>query len=164
VSKAQLLHNCLILFCFSLDISISDNVPMNLMCDDEEVVSTNNMKNENPEVLQVKANERMGRTCGGNMADGFFIGNIMDKKVNCSVVELHPVDRVPGQSTNFKQKKSSSRMSEICSKMANVMLTKYEIEGLRAVVKWLKSLPTTKKGVPKDIPNPDQLLKDAQVS
>jgi hypothetical protein len=151
---------------FSLDITVSDSVPVNLMCgdDDEEVVSTNNIKNVCPEVLHVKANERMGRACGGKMPEEFFCGNSLEKKIGCSVVELHPVDKGQGKMVNSKPKKSSSSMSEICSKMANVMLTKYEREGLRAIVKWLESLPANKKGLPKDIPDPDLLLRDTRVS
>lgn len=151
--------------CFSLDITVSDSVPLNLMCgdDDEEVVSTNNVKNVCPDVLHVKANERTGRACGGKMPEEFFLNSGLEKKMGCSVVELHPLDKGQEKSASSKQKKSSS-LSEISKKMGNVMLTKYEREGLQAIVKWLESLPANKKGIPKDIHDPDLLLRDTRVS
>lgn len=48
-------------------------------------------------------------------------------------------------------------------KNARMHLTKYELEGLRFLVHWLEQLPPTKKLVPKDITEPEQLLKDIKV-
>jgi len=39
----------------------------------------------------------------------------------------------------------------------------YELEGLEAIVSWLNSLSVNRKCVPKDIPDPDQLLADTMV-
>ncbi|CAI9734561.1 lysine-specific demethylase 2A-like isoform X3 [Octopus vulgaris] len=42
----------------------------------------------------------------------------------------------------------------------NVHLTKIELAGLEKLVQWLESLPPAKKNVPKDISEPDQLIKE----
>ena len=48
-------------------------------------------------------------------------------------------------------------------KKAWIHLTKFELKGLNFLVQWLEQLPPTKKMVPKDITEPDQLLKDMKV-
>lgn len=48
-------------------------------------------------------------------------------------------------------------------KVETVYLSRFELEGLDAVVKWLEGLPVGKRNVPKDIPEPDVLLRDVQV-
>lgn len=45
-----------------------------------------------------------------------------------------------------------------------VYLSRFELEGLDAVAKWLEGLPVGKRNVPKDIPDPDVLLSDMRVS
>ena len=45
-----------------------------------------------------------------------------------------------------------------------VCLSRFELEGLEAVVEWLAGLPAGKRNVPKDIPEPDVLLSDVRVS
>lgn len=45
-----------------------------------------------------------------------------------------------------------------------VNLTLYEVKGLSQIIQWLDRLPANKKSVPKDILQPDALLKDAMVS
>lgn len=46
----------------------------------------------------------------------------------------------------------------------NVHLTKWEIKGLKKLIEWLEDLAPTKRGVPKDIIDPEALLRDAKVS
>ena len=45
---------------------------------------------------------------------------------------------------------------------AQKVLTKWEQEGLQKLIDYVVGLPPTKKGVPKDIPNPEKLLEDAK--
>jgi len=54
--------------------------------------------------------------------------------------------------------KASSR------KVKSVCLSRFELEGLEAVVSWLEELPLGKRNVPKDILAPDILLSDMRVS
>lgn len=42
----------------------------------------------------------------------------------------------------------------------NLHLTKIELKGLEKLVQWLESLPPTKKNVPKDISEPESLIKE----
>jgi len=49
-------------------------------------------------------------------------------------------------------------------KVKPVHLSRFELEGLTAVAEWLKSLPAGKRNVPKDLPAPDVLLDDVEVS
>ena len=49
-------------------------------------------------------------------------------------------------------------------KVKDVCLSRFELEGLQAVVSWLEGLPVGKRNVPKDIPEPDVLLNDMRVS
>jgi hypothetical protein len=46
----------------------------------------------------------------------------------------------------------------------NVHLTKWEIKGLKNLIEWLEDLAPAKRGVPKDIIDPEALLRDAKVS
>jgi len=48
-------------------------------------------------------------------------------------------------------------------KVETVYLSRFELEGLDAVLKWLEGLPVGKRNVPKDIPEPDVLLSDMRV-
>jgi len=52
----------------------------------------------------------------------------------------------------------------ITRKVQPVHLSQFEMEGLKAVVDWLESLPVGKRNVPKDLPEPDVLLNDVRVS
>ena len=45
-----------------------------------------------------------------------------------------------------------------------IHLTPFEMRGLALIVEWLESLPLHKRNVPKDIPDPDALIKDFKVS
>ncbi len=45
-----------------------------------------------------------------------------------------------------------------------VNLTSFELQGLNMVVNWLENLAPTKKNVPKDITDPEALLRDAKVN
>jgi len=45
----------------------------------------------------------------------------------------------------------------------HVHLTKYELEGLIEVVSWIDSLPPNKKGIPKDLIDPETVLKEIKV-
>ena len=44
-----------------------------------------------------------------------------------------------------------------------VHLTKYELEGLIEVLGWVESLPPSKKGIPKDLIDPDAVLREVKV-
>jgi len=84
--------------------------------------------------------------------------------------------------TNSKHYISMSATSKLCSeekpkfvdvgrvgrnsirKVKTVYLSRFELEGLEAVVSWLEGLPLGKRNVPKDIPEPDILLRDVRVS
>lgn len=52
----------------------------------------------------------------------------------------------------------------VTRKVKPVHLSRFELEGLKAVVEWLESLPVGKRNVPKDLPEPDVLLSDVRVS
>ncbi|XP_060587380.1 lysine-specific demethylase 2A-like isoform X2 [Ruditapes philippinarum] len=43
-----------------------------------------------------------------------------------------------------------------------IHLTKYELEGLIEVLGWVESLPPTKKGIPKDLIDPDAVLREVK--
>lgn len=45
----------------------------------------------------------------------------------------------------------------------HVHLTKYELQGLIDVVAWIENLPPTKKGIPKDLIDPEVVLKEIKV-
>jgi len=49
-------------------------------------------------------------------------------------------------------------------KVKSVCLSSFELDGLEAVVTWLEGLPLGKRNVPKDILEPDDLLRDVRVS
>ncbi len=57
----------------------------------------------------------------------------------------------------------SSVSSPAPERKKKVHLTQYEYQGLNLAVQWLQRLAPTKKMVPKDIPDPDGLLKDIKV-
>lgn len=42
-------------------------------------------------------------------------------------------------------------------------LTKWELEGLQKLVEWLEELPSSKKGIPRDMMNADEVLADIKV-
>lgn len=46
----------------------------------------------------------------------------------------------------------------------NVHLTKWEIKGLKKMIEWLEDLPPSKKGIPKDLIDPEGVLREAKVS
>jgi len=52
----------------------------------------------------------------------------------------------------------------VIRKVNPVRLSRFELEGLKAVVEWLEGLPVGKRNVPKDLPEPDALLNDVRVS
>jgi len=52
----------------------------------------------------------------------------------------------------------------VIRKVNPVHLSRFELEGLKAVVEWLEGLPVGKRNVPKDLPEPDALLNDVRVS
>ncbi|VDI78385.1 F-box and leucine-rich repeat protein 10/11 [Mytilus galloprovincialis] len=43
----------------------------------------------------------------------------------------------------------------------NVHLTKWEIKGLKKMIEWLEDLPPSKKGIPKDLIDPEGVLREA---
>lgn len=45
----------------------------------------------------------------------------------------------------------------------HVHLTKYELQGLIDVVAWIENLPPSKKGIPKDLIDPEVVLKEIKV-
>jgi len=51
----------------------------------------------------------------------------------------------------------------VVRKVETVQLSRFELDGLEAMVKWLQGLPVGKRNVPKDILEPDELLTDARV-
>lgn len=42
-------------------------------------------------------------------------------------------------------------------------LTKHELKGLHELIKWIEDLPANKKGVPKDLVDPEAVLREAKV-
>ncbi|XP_063396735.1 lysine-specific demethylase 2A-like isoform X2 [Mytilus trossulus] len=44
----------------------------------------------------------------------------------------------------------------------NVHLTKWEIKGLKKMIEWLEDLPPSKKGIPKDLIDPEGVLREAK--
>jgi len=73
-----------------------------------------------------------------------------EEKVRCQDIGLTEKPLPVGRTSNRKVK--------------TVYLSRFELEGLDVVVKWLESLPVGKRNVPKDIPEPDVLLNDMRVS
>lgn len=53
--------------------------------------------------------------------------------------------------------------SPVKRKTKYVHLTKYELEGLIEVVAWVESLPASKKGIPKDLIDPDTVINEVKV-
>jgi len=53
---------------------------------------------------------------------------------------------------------------ESVRKVKSVYLSRWELDGLEAVVTWLEGLPVGKRNVPKDVLEPDELLSDVRVS
>ncbi|XP_053376119.1 lysine-specific demethylase 2B-like isoform X2 [Mercenaria mercenaria] len=52
--------------------------------------------------------------------------------------------------------------SPVKKKTKYVHLTKYELEGLIEVLAWVESLPPSKKGIPKDLIDPDTVLREVR--
>ena len=53
--------------------------------------------------------------------------------------------------------------SPVKKKMKYVHLTKWELEGLREIVGWVESLPVSKKGIPKDLIDPEAVVAEVKV-
>ncbi|CAL1290006.1 unnamed protein product [Larinioides sclopetarius] len=49
------------------------------------------------------------------------------------------------------------------NKKEHIHITKWEYNGLKAILKWLRGLPPAKKGVPSYIRHPDALLEDLEI-
>ena len=138
---------------FSLEIALSDTMPLI----DEEVVSTCDVEMSCPDIIQVKSDDKAD--C--KLSTGVYMnGSSVNQKLTSSV---QSVQKGQVKLSDLK-KKRLSRMAEIRAKMSPMRLTQYEIEGLREVLNWLENLPLNKRGVPKDISEPDQLLQDCRVS
>ena len=71
-------------------------------------------------------------------------------------------DKVKCQDSGLAEKHLQVRRTSN-HKVKTVYLSRFELEGLDAVVKWLEGLPVGKRNVPKDIPEPDVLLSDMRV-
>ena len=76
---------------------------------------------------------------------------------------------VPDTNTDSKHNKTVSSVqkgkdsSSVKKKMKSVFLTKYEKIGLTRLVQWIEDLPPTKKGIPKDLLNPEAVMREIKV-
>jgi len=84
---------------------------------------------------------------------------------------IHSITTPPAQKldSSEKTKREIAGMNgkpsrTVIRKVEPVHLSRFELEGLSAVAEWLESLPVGKRNVPKDLPEPDVLLNDVQVS
>lgn len=64
----------------------------------------------------------------------------------------------------MKSEQKAPYKSPIRKNKKHVHLTKYELEGLIEVVSWIDSLPSNRKGIPKDLIDPEAVLKEIKVS
>jgi len=123
------------------------------LIDEEEVISACDIKMSCSNVFQVESN---GGAVSKLSAEDNTYGHSFDQKHTSSVHGKMKLSDL--------KKKRCSRLAEIRAKMLPIRLTRYELDGLKAISNWLQNLPSNKRGVPKDIPEPDQLLKDCRVS
>ena len=54
--------------------------------------------------------------------------------------------------------------SSVRKKDKSVFMTKYEKIGLTKLVQWIEDLPPSKKGIPKDLLNPEAVMREIKVS
>ncbi|KAL4224329.1 Lysine-specific demethylase 2A [Mactra antiquata] len=69
-------------------------------------------------------------------------------------LDLKSVDKNEAHKVPYK--------SPVKRKTKYVHLTKYELEGLIEVVAWVESLPVSKKGIPKDLIDPDTVVSEVK--
>ena len=72
------------------------------------------------------------------------------------------------ESSNSIEVKSGDRWkapykSPVKNRTKYVHLTKYELDGLIEAVNWVKNFPVARKGIPKDLIDPDAVLIEIQV-
>ena len=102
--------------------------------------------------------------------DGLYLSMVCDEEVISTDTSSKPCISVsqatkPGSDKKIVPTGKTLQVARTSShKVKTVHLSRFELEGLDAVVKWLESLPVGKRNVPKDIPEPDLLLTDMRVS
>jgi hypothetical protein len=86
----------------------------------------------------------------------------------CVLLERKYSKSVGPQGQRVQQRKRSARRQEKRRRRSTdkpyTHLTQLEIDGLRKIVAWLRSLPDNKRCIPADIPDSDALLADVEVS
>jgi F-box/leucine-rich repeat protein 10/11 len=124
----------------------NNDMSLGMVCDDDDITMSTN------ETI-ASSYTRAARVCGsGQPALAAFAG--YDVVSKSDILKSHGSTTAPsgGQLANHNSRGFSSA----------VHLTPYEIEGLTSVVNWLKDLPVSRRNVPKDIPDPEQLLRDVK--
>jgi hypothetical protein len=95
-----------------------------------------------------------------------YMRNVLIVHVCVARAEVLKVSRTSGTvSTAKKEERTSSvEEEETVTDKPYTHLTQFEIDGLRKIVAWLRSLPDNKRCIPADIPDSDALLADVEVS
>lgn len=92
--------------------------------------------------------------------------NVLIVHVCISRAEILKVNRISGTVSSVKKEERTSSVEEeeTVTDKPYTHLTQFEIDGLRKIVAWLRSLPDNKRCIPTDIPHSDALLADVEVS
>ena len=68
---------------------------------------------------------------------------------------------------NFEKFQSNTKKTlsngDIKTELKTHYLSKWELQGLHRMINWLESLPVSKKGVPRDMLDPEAVLNDMKV-
>ena len=131
-----------------------DFLLLNMICDEEEIVTSSPQKNNSSVSDEiVKPSGRMMRTCGAKMSAGGTADFMATSERTLDAEKL-----------SHLRLKAQQRLRDVSLRMESIALTKFERDGLEMILRWLEGLPTMKRGVPKDIPDPEKLLQDIRVS
>jgi len=98
--------------------------------------------------------------------EGLSLSMVCDEEVvSAESPNKHSLIIPPSPKQDVENKTKARDMGRTgIRKVRTVYLSRFELEGLKAVVDWLEGLPVGKRSVPKDLPDPDVLLKDVKVS
>ena len=86
------------------------------------------------------------------------------KLENCMLAGEKSKNLLEGGAMSAGTPGSAAAATPVMGKKPWTHLTQWELKGLRTLVKWLEEVQPNKRSVPKDIPDPDGLIRDIKVS